>query len=106
MRRGEAIDQRSIADAEYREQLLAAGILPPSLLRCSTPLRPGKIRSAGDYICARHPIKPGRVDPQSGGQSQQLGLDCRDLNPDGECVSFDSITLATHLMRFFKWLVQ
>jgi hypothetical protein len=90
MRRGEAIDQRPIADAKYRSQLLAVGILPPSLLRPT--------RADGDYICAKHPITPGRVDPQSGRQSPQRGLDCRDLNPDGECVSFER--------SFFRWLVQ
>jgi len=65
-RRGHAIDRRPIRARSIR----------PSL-------------RGGDYICARLPIVPAKPDPQTGFVGLPSGEDCRDLNPDGNCTSYE-----------------
>ena len=68
-RRGHAIDQRVRNDRQ-----------PPP------PSRPSL--RGGDFICGRLGLTPGPVDPQTGFQPLPSGPDCRDLNPNAECLDF------------------
>jgi len=77
LRRGEAIDRRVGRDRGS--------------------VRHGRI--GGDYICAAHEIKPGRIDPQTGAQGRILGEDCRDLNPNGDCEKFVRAGLLARIFR-------